>query len=172
MGSTIEITVLNPLVDTCLMPHLNDVDFATTRPDTASFACELFRLGIHVIVVAEVGSEVVAKHPESRPQAIGGVGECDTRFNLAVLDSDLVLCIETCRCGRTTAIVLALGVQHQTGLARNRVVLYRHITRSVVLHLGIAATTGVVIDIPICRIDGIGIEIVFPNEGVSRIGLA
>ena len=93
MGSTIEITVLNSLVDTCLMPHLDDVDFATTRPDTASFACELFRLGIHVIVVAEVGSEVVAKHPESRPQAIGGVGECDTRFNLSVLDSDLVLCI-------------------------------------------------------------------------------
>ena len=171
VGCTVEIAVLQPLVYAVFMPHLHDVYLAALRPYYPALCCQSVRLTVHRVVVAEVGSEVVTQHPEGGPQAVGGMGEGDTRLHLAVVHQDLVLRVEPRRGSRTVAVVLAAGREHEATLARHRMALYADIARGVVLHLGVTTAAGVIVDVPIGFVERLAFEVVLPEQGV-RFALA
>ena len=172
MGCAIEIAVLQTLADAVLMPHLHDVYLTATRPYDLTGLRQLGGTGIDRIVVAQIAGNVVAQHPKSRPKTIGGAGESNTSLHLAILHRDLVLRIEAGGSGGAIAIILAASGKHQAALTRHGMVLYRYIARGVVLHLVVAAPTGIVLDIPKRGIERIAIKVVLPNERVGRLGTA
>ena len=171
VGSTVEIAVLQPLVYAVFVPHFHDVYLAALGPYYPALCCQGVRLLVYGVVIAKVSSEVVTQHPECGPQAIGSIGEGDTRLHFAVLHQDFVLRVEPRRGSGTVAVVLAAGRQHQATLARYRMALYADIARGVVLHLCVTAAAGVIVDVPIGFVERLAFEVVLPEQGV-RFALA
>ena len=155
------------------MSHLTDIYLSALGPYYSALRLEFGYAAVDVIAIAEIGSEVVAQHPEGRPQAVGGVRETDSCFHAAVAHCNLILRIQSSRRTRTVAtlfvqggviIILTLRVQYKAGLTADRVFLYRYVLRCIVLQLGVPASTGIVVNVPILGIKFRSIKIVLPHQ--------
>ena len=71
--------------------------------------------------------------------------------------------------GGGVIVILTLRIEHEAGFTGYRVTLDRHVLRGVVLELGVTATAGVVINVPIVGVELRGIEVILPNKGVLRL---
>ena len=173
MARAIEITILRTGYNAVLVSHLTDIYLSALRPYYSALLSQHGCQIINGIIVAQISSQIVAKHPERRPQAVGGVRETDSCFHAAVAHCNLILRIQSSRRTRTVAtlfvqggviIILTLRVENKAGLTADRVFLYRYVLRCIVLQLGVPASTGIVVNVPILGIKFRSIKIVLPHQ--------
>ena len=105
----VEVAILRTGYDAILVSHLTDIYLTAFRPYYSALLCQHGCLIINGIIVAQNSSQIVAKHPERRPQTVGGVGETDSCFHAAVAYRNLILRIQSSRCTRAIATLIIHG---------------------------------------------------------------
>ena len=129
--------------------HLQDVRLAAARPP-------------HLV-------EVVAHHPECRPQTVCRLWQQYAALYLAVFEIHLLMTIKTSRSKFLSVIVLLTCCEYQAAGSRC-VVLDRYILTTVVLHLVITAAIAVNLDIPLILVECIAVELVAPHQYIAVCG--
>ena len=148
MAGAVEESVGGAVGDPFLMSHLEDIGLATAGPSD------------HIIIVAH--------HPESGPEAVGGSGEFDRGFDLAMLEGHKIFGIDASGGEVSSAIILSSGGGDEASVAL-AVVADTHIFGSVAVELEfvVAPASAVDLDVPTVGTQLVAVEKILPDEVVS-----
>ena len=139
----VEQAFLRSVHDAVGMSHLEHIGLAACRPSALL--------------------DVVAHHPECRPQAIGCLRQFDARLNYSVCKPHLSTGVDASGSKRVSVVVLTTGCDDEISVAHSHVVSIVDI----VLQLIVAAARAVDLHVPVVAVESGAVEIVLPHQLVS-----
>ncbi len=113
-------------------------------------------------------SYVVAHHPESGPEAVGGLGQANRRLDLAVGERPLAEGVDASRGKAAVYIVFAACRQNEASVAA-AVVADADVDRAfrIILQLIVGSVVVPFLDIPAIGVEACGVEKVFPHQSIA-----
>ncbi len=151
MCRAVHIRALGAVGDALVVAHFKNIYLAASGP--------------------AYGGDVVAHHPESRPQAVGSGGHEYRRLDFAVFEIDFSASVDASRCEMPSAVILPFGGEDKATVA-TAVVADRHVAGAVGVVLQfLICRTGSHFDIPCERVEARAVEKVLPYKAVGA-GLA